>query len=388
MKILIACDSYKNCLSSTRIASILKSELKTVRPNWEIKNLSLADGGEGTVEALYYNIHDGQLAKMQVPGPFGKMHEANYLICENGTCAYLELANVCGIEIEKRLDAMHASTYGLGLLLKAVCSMPQIKKIVVGIGGSASTDGGAGLLQGMGAVFFDRNNDQIFEAVGGIDLPRIKRCDLEVPLRLLANKELVICSDVQNPLCGTNGAAYVFAPQKGADQNQVAELDKNLEYFFNLLKEQGFCQSCSNPGDGAAGGTGFALQEVLHGKICSGGEYLLNLANFSRYAEQTDILITGEGRSDSQTLQGKLPFQAAKLAKQFKQCKVILLSGAVKDETELLDSGYFDAVFSISSGPCSLEDALNDTEKNLKIYARNIAALCGEKNYAEKNCHC
>jgi glycerate kinase len=155
-----------------------------------------------------------------------------------------------------------------------------------------------------------------------------------------------------------------------------------------MLKEQGLCNTCSGKGDGAAGGTGFALQEVLHGKICSGGEYLLNLANFSRYAEQTDILITGEGRSDSQTLQGKLPFQAAKLAKQFKQCKVILLSGAVKDETELLDSGYFDAVFSISSGPCSLEDALNDTEKNLKIYARNIAALCGEKNYAEKNCHC
>lgn len=377
MKILIACDSYKNCLSSTRIASVLKTEFKNIHSDWEIKNLSLADGGEGTVEALYYNLQDSQVCKMQLPGPFGKMHDANYLICENGSCACVELANVCGIEIEKRLDAMHASTYGLGLLLRHIAEMPQIRKIVVGIGGSASTDGGAGMLQGMGARFFDHNEDEIFESVGGAHLPNIKRCDLEMPLRLIENKELIICSDVQNPLCGTNGAAYIFAPQKGATPDQVIELDRNLEYFFNLLKEQGFCQSCSNPGDGAAGGTGFALQEILHGKVCSGGEYLLQLANFAEYAEQADILITGEGRSDAQTLHGKLPFQAARLAKKYKNCKVILLSGAVKDEDELLDSGYFDAVFSISSGPCMLEEAIQNTEKNLKIYARNIAALCG-----------
>lgn len=380
MKILIACDSYKNCLSSTQIASVLKQEFKSVHPDWEIKNLSLADGGEGTVEALYYNIQNSKLEKIRLPGPYGKIHEASYLLTENNTCACLELANVCGIEIEKRADAMHASTYGLGILLKHICSMPQIRKIVIGIGGSASTDGGAGLLQGMGGRFFDRNEDQIFEAIGGIDLPRIKRCDLEIPLRLLENKELIICSDVQNPLCGTNGAAYIFAPQKGASPEQVIELDRNLEYFFNILKEQGFCQSCSNPGDGAAGGTGFALQELLHGRICSGGEYLLELADFESYAAQADILITGEGRSDAQTLQGKLPFQAAKAAKKYPKCKIILLSGAVKDEAKLLDSGYFDAVFSISSGPCSLDDAIGNTEKNLKIYARNIAALCGEKN--------
>ena len=177
-------------------------------------------------------------------------------------------------------------------------------------------------------------------------------------------------------MTGTNGAAHIFAPQKGATPEQVLELDSNLEYFFNILKEQGFCHSCSNPGDGAAGGAGFALQEILHGKLCSGGEYLLELANFRQYAAQADLLITGEGKSDSQTLQGKLPFQAAKIAKDYPQCKVILLSGALQDENILLDSGYFDAVFSIASGPVSLEQAIADTEKNLKIYARNIAAIC------------
>lgn len=379
MKILIACDSYKNCISSTAIASILRDEFKKIRPQWEIKNLSLADGGEGTVDALHCNIPDSHLHKITLPGPFGKLHEASYLICDNGTTACIELANVCGIEIENRLDAMQASTYGLGILLKHICSMPQIKKIVAGIGGSASTDGGAGMLQGMGARFFDADNNEIFEAIGGGRLPSIKRCDLEIPLRLIHGRELVICSDVRNPLLGDNGAAYVFAPQKGADPQQVIELDRNLEYFFNILKEQGFCQSCSRPGDGAAGGTGFALQEILHGKVCSGGEYLLEMANFSDYACQADILITGEGRSDAQTLQGKLPMQAAQKAKIFKKCRTILLSGAVKDSEILLDSGYFDAVFSISSGPCSLDEALQNTEKNLRIYARNIAALCGGK---------
>ncbi len=376
MKILIACDSYKNCLSSTKIAAILKAQFNAAHPHWEIKTLSLADGGEGTVEALYYNMPHSELKKSVLPGPFGRLHEANYLICENGTTACVELANVCGIEIEKRLDAMNASTYGLGLLLKEISSIPTVKKIIVGIGGSASTDGGAGLLQGMGARFFDCNNEEIFERACGRLLPKIKRCDLEIPLRLLEGKELFICSDVKNPLTGTNGAAHIFAPQKGATPEQVLELDSNLEYFFNILKEQGFCHSSSNPGDGAAGGAGFALQEILHGKLCSGGEYLLELANFRQYAAQADLLITGEGKSDSQTLQGKLPFQAAKIAKDYPQCKVILLSGALQEENVLLDSGYFDAVFSIASGPVSLEQAIADTEKNLKIYARNIAALC------------
>lgn len=375
MKILIACDSYKNCLSSTKIASVLKKTFNSVQPDWEIKTLSLADGGEGTVEALYYNISDAELKKIELPGPFGKLHEACYLICENGTTACIELANICGIELERRLDAMHASTFGLGLMIKHVASMDNIKKIIVGIGGSASTDGGAGMLQGMGGRFFNADNEEIFEAIGGGDLKKITRCDMELPLRLLENKELIICSDVRNPLLGENGAAYVFGPQKGASPDQVIELDKNLEYFYNLLKQEGYCRCCDSPGDGAAGGTGFALQEILHGKVCSGGEYLLNLANFSEYAAQADLLITGEGKSDAQTLQGKLPFQAANLAKNFKQCKVILLSGAVIDADILLDSNYFDAVFSIASGPCTLEKALSDTEKNLQIYARNIASL-------------
>ena len=155
MKVLIACDSYKNCISSTNIASILKKQFNSVRPDWEIKTLSLADGGEGTVEALYYNMPHSELKKITLPGPFGKLHEVNYLLCENGTAACIELANVCGIEVERKLDAMNASTFGLGLLLKEVSSLPDVKKIIVGIGGSASTDGGAGILQGMGARFFD-----------------------------------------------------------------------------------------------------------------------------------------------------------------------------------------------------------------------------------------
>ncbi len=380
MKILIACDSYKNCLSSTAIAAVLKKSFLNIRPDWEIKTLSLADGGEGTVEALYYNLPDAKLHKIDLPGPFGKIHEACYITCENDTAACIELANVCGIEIENRLDAMHASTYGLGLLLKHVCSLPDIRKIVVGIGGSASTDGGAGLLQGMGGRFFNADNEEIFETVNGGNLSKIVRCDMEIPLRLLDNKELVICSDVQNPLTGDNGAAYIFGPQKGASPEQVEILDRNLKYFAGLLKEQGYCRTCDNPGDGAAGGTGFALQEILHGKVCSGGEYLLKLANFAEYAAQADILITGEGKSDSQTLQGKLPYQAAKIAKQYKQCKTVLLSGAVADADILLDSNFFDAVFSISSGPGSLEKAIAETEKNLVIYARNIASLCAERN--------
>ena len=375
MKILIACDSYKNCLSSTKIASVLKKTFNAIRPDWEIKTLSLADGGEGTVEAMYYNLNDAELHKIDLPGPFGKIHEAHYIISDNGSTACIELANVCGIEIENRKDAMTASTYGLGLLLKHVASMEKIRKIVIGIGGSASTDGGAGMLQGMGGRFFDADNNEIFEAIGGGDLKKICRCDMEIPLRLVKNKELVICSDVKNPLTGENGAAYIFAPQKGASPEQVYELDKNLKYFFEILKVHGYCRTCDNPADGAAGGTGFALQEILGGEVCSGGEYLLKLANFAEYAAQADILITGEGKSDAQTLQGKLPYQAAKTAKQFKQCKVILLSGAITDAEVLLDSNYFDAVFSIASGPVSLERAIAETEKNLQIYARNIASL-------------
>ena len=227
------------------------------------------------------------------------------------------------------------------------------------------------MLQGMGAIFFDSSNEQIFEAIGGIDLPRIKRCDMEIPLRLLNGRELIICSDVQNPLCGPDGAAYVFAPQKGATPEQLIELDRNLEYFFNLLKEQCFCQTCSNPGDGAAGGTGFALQEILHGKICSGGEYLLKLADFPRYAAQADILITGEGRSDMQTLQGKLPLIVARHARNA-GVPAILVSGSVALDSFDALSEEFAAVISLCHEPEELSAALTSAPENLRRIGRNI----------------
>jgi len=373
MKYLLALDSYKNCMDSLSVAQAVARGIQQKDANAIVDILPVADGGEGSVHAVCYQNSQAQLCQESVSGPIGKTHFAEYAWFEKTQMAWIELANICGIELlpGKHLDVMRASSFGVGEMLLKLYHR-GIYHFGIGIGGSASCDGGVGLLQALGAQFYNKEHQLIAVPAGGGDLKKIEFCDLTNLQEFIQKTNITIFSDVTNPLLGLDGTAAVFAPQKGADAKKIVELEDGLSHYYNILKFHKKSLECTIGGDGAAGGVGFALRGILNGKIVSGASEILSLAQFQQRLLSADCVITGEGRSDSQTLHGKLPVVIAEKAREQNKI-VILLSGAVLDMDHLLPK--FDAVFSIASGPGSLEDALANTAENLYAYGLNIASL-------------
>ena len=373
MKIIIAPDSFKGSLRSPEVCAAIEAGIKSVLPDATIISIPMADGGEGTVEAAVIST-GGHCEEVTVSGPLGVPVKACYGVPDGRPCAIMEMASASGIELlpAEQLNPLKTSTCGTGEIIRAICRK-GIQEIIIGIGGSATVDGGAGMAQALGFRFFDVDDKELPQGIGGGALDRISRVDCSMVEPSLKTCRIKVACDVTNPLLGLNGAARVFGPQKGATPEMVELLERNLAAYAEVLKHAGLCSGCDNPGDGAAGGLGFALRVLTKAQMVSGAELMIGITGLENHLKGSDLLITGEGCSDSQTVNGKLCAVVAETAKRA-GVPAVLLSGAVHGGSEVF-GGLFAGAFSIASGPCTLQEAISATRQNLFSASANIAGL-------------
>jgi glycerate kinase len=373
MKIIIAPDSFKGSLRSPEVCAALCRGLRSALPEAELVALPLADGGEGTTRVLVAAT-GGTLHEVTVHGPLMDPVAALYGITGDRTCAVIEMAAASGIELlaPERLDPLRATTFGVGELVRAILDT-GVSTLLFGIGGSASVDGGAGMAQALGARFFDAQGELLPDGIGGGELERIAAVDFAALDPRLRNINVKVGCDVTNPLLGPRGAAAVFGPQKGAGPAAVARLERNLAHWRGLLQAAGVTDAADRPGDGAAGGLGFALRVIYQGELASGAALVIEAVGLRRELRDADLLITGEGRTDNQTAGGKLCSVVAEAAAAA-GVPAILASGAVSGDPDVLHR-YFAAAFSIARGPGSLAGAMRDTAANLELFGANLGAL-------------
>ena len=370
-KIIFAPDKFKSCMTAPQVCSILTAAFQDIFPGTELLSLPMADGGDGTVESILAAT-GGERVTVRVTGPLGKKVDASFGLCRNGECAVLEMASASGIALLDRteLDPLHATTYGTGELIKAALDR-GVKEIVLGIGGSATVDGGAGMAQALGYRLLDENGADL--PFGGSALLNLKSIDAsQADPRLFETRFRVAC-DVTSPLLGPTGSAAVFGPQKGASPDDVILLEKALSVLNDVWLKQNMLTPSALPGDGAAGGLGAGLRAFCNAHPESGAHLVMDTLELERHLEGADLVITGEGCTDSQTGEGKL---CGELAKKAHACgvKVLLLSGALEGR----DEDYiplFDYAFSTSTGRADLSEILAHGPEDLYFTARNIARL-------------
>ena len=367
MRAVIAMDSFKGSLSSVAAGKAVKEAILEVSKDSVVEIFPLADGGEGTVDALTAGMR-GQLIKIPVTGPLGEPVEAVYGILPDNT-AVVEMAAAAGLPLvpEEKRDPMVTTTYGVGQILLDAVSR-GCKTFLVGIGGSATNDGGTGMLRALGFSFLDGNGDPVPHGAQGLE----KLVSITGKLQeSLKDCTFRIACDVANPLCGENGCSAVFAPQKGAKPEDIPKMDNYLKRFAALAGGDS-----QTPGAGAAGGLGFAFMHFLGGTLEPGAQIVLQQTGIEKAIEKADIIITGEGRLDGQSVMGKAPMAVAALGKKYGK-PVIALCGCVGDGAELCNDGGVTAYFSITPGVITLEEAL-DTQhayKNLKNTAKQVLRL-------------
>lgn len=369
MKIIIAPDSFKGCLRSSEVCTALKKGILSFIPDAEIISVPMADGGEGTVDSVV-NATKGSLHRVTVTGPLGAEVEALYGSIGKTGSAVMEMASASGIELvpEGDLNPMKATTFGTGELINEILNA-DYKEIIIGIGGSATVDGGAGMAQALGFRFFDRDGNDV--PSGGAGLEQIAEINTDSVNPKLKSSRIRVACDVTNPLLGANGAAKVFSPQKGADKQMVEKLESGLSNFSQVMISAGLIESVDKPGDGAAGGLGAGLRAFCDAEIVSGAELLIKINRLEDALKEADVLITGEGCTDSQTCSGKLCSVIAQKASEF-GVKILLVSGLVKGDKESYKE-YFSSVFSISEAYDSIEQAILDAEDNLIKTGKQIA---------------
>ncbi len=371
MRILVAPDSFKECLTAAQVSSAIVAGWRQAAPDDEIVELPMADGGEGTTEILV-NTRQGRLRHCQVEGPLGEPVSAYYGVIDDGRTAIVEVAQASGLQCvpESQRDALCSSSYGTGELLR-IALESGAETIIIGLGGSACTDAGAGLLQALGANLLDQDGEQISR--GGSALASLATIDLSAALERVAGVNLIVATDVSNLLLGEQGAARVFGPQKGAGVNSVGLLERNLQHFARCASAHGF-EVSKFPGSGAAGGIGGALGGMLAAQIRSGVQIVLEALEFEQALVNADLVITGEGSMDSQSAAGKVPAGVCAMAKRA-NVPVIGLAGMVGSELQALHDIGLAAVFSIAQGPTSKADALSNASINLQNTAQQISRL-------------
>ena len=370
MKIIISPDSFKGALRADKAAAALAAGWKSVRPGDEILQIPLSDGGEGLASALKKSLN-GEV--LPIPSHDALMREITAEVVVSGKkSAVIESAQANGIELlsKEELNPLAATTYGVGEILRYLLDAGY-EDFIIGIGGSATVDGGAGMLQALGAEFYDASGNLFPPGIGGGALHDVVKADFSHLHSKIKSGSIKVACDVTNPLCGDNGAAKIFGPQKGATPDMVAALDRNLLHYAKLCQYSG-----DAPGDGAAGGLGFALRNILGAEIVSGAELVMEYSGFNAALPGSDLVITGEGCSDNQTAFGKLCACAA-IKAHAHNVPVVLFSGALRGETDDLEA-LFDGCFSIARGPCSLAEAMADTEKNLYHAGANAARIAGK----------
>ena len=373
MKIILAFDSYKNCLTSPEVCEIVRTAILHESPDWEVVSLPLGDGGEGTARAVAA-ASGGVMKKCIVHDPLFRKVEAGWGILPDNSAVF-EMAQASGIEllsVDER-DPMAATSYGTGELLKHILCDRKVSTVTIGIGGSATVDGGIGMLQALGVKFLNGEGNVIAVPASAADIASIADIDMSEITPEIKTAKIRVACDVTNPLCGENGAAKVFAPQKGADSMMVDVLENNLAKFGALTVSCGIAENSTSAGDGAAGGVGFALRNFLKAELVSGAELVLEAVKFDQHLKDADLVITGEGCSDGQTVCGKLPAVVAGYARK-SGVPAVLVSGSLGSGAEKLQD-VFTAVFSLTSTVCTLEEAIKNTPSNLTRTARAITNL-------------
>ena len=384
MKIIIAPDSFKESLSAEGVASAIGKGFSDVFPDAELVLLPVADGGEGTTDALVAAT-SGQRISQAATGPIGESVDAFWGVLgqavqgvEGGTLvsktAVIEMAAASGLDLitREQRDPLTTTTRGTGELILAALDQGA-EHIIVGLGGSATNDAGAGMLQALGVKLLDEVGKDI--PAGGGGLSQLHSIDLsDMDSRLQAVRFEVAC-DVDNPLVGPNGASAIFGPQKGATPELVRLLDKNLEHFAKLTLAATGQDIVNAPGAGAAGGLGGAFLGYLNANLKSGIDIVLDAVAFESHLEGASLVVTGEGRIDSQSVRGKTPVGVSKRAKAFGNIPVIALAGSVASDAEVVYEHGIDAVFSVVQGVTTLENALAEADENLYRTAHNVARV-------------
>ncbi|MDA7746734.1 glycerate kinase [Psychromonas sp.] len=373
MKIVIAPDSFKESLTAQQVCTAIKTGMQRVFPDAEFHLIPVADGGEGTVQSLVDATH-GHIVNLTVTGPLKQPVDAFYgVLGDHSKTAVIEMAAASGLHhVAPNLrDPKKTSSYGTGELIKAALDQ-GVTKIIIGLGGSATNDGGIGMLAALGVTFLDHEGNAIEPNGGSLGLIKQINTDALDP-RLTACEVLVAC-DVDNPLCGKLGATSVFGPQKGATEADIELLDAGLKHYGECIKQQLNIDVLDKPGAGAAGGMGAALMAFANASLRPGIELVLEAVRLSKYMVNTELVITGEGRIDNQTVYGKTPMGVAKVAKQF-NIPVIGIAGSLGAKHQAVYECGIDAVFAAVPGAMTLQQAFADANHNVENVAENIAKL-------------
>lgn len=374
MKVIVALDSFKGSLSSMEAGLAVKTGILAACPDAHVLVKPLADGGEGTADALTSGL-GGEKISLTVTGPLGFPVTASYGYLKEKNLAILELASAAGITFvtESEKDPLSASTYGVGeIILDAI--ERGCRHFIVGLGGSATNDGGVGMLQALGYRFLDENGKEV--GCGGKALSDIASvCKAHVH-PLLSHCRFQVACDVTNPLCGPHGATYIYGPQKGVTEDLKASLDSAMAHYASVTEQFTGTAFRDTPGAGAAGGAGFAFLSYLHASLVPGTHLVMETLRFAEELQTADIVVTGEGRLDAQTVMGKAPIRVAQLAKK-SGCMVIALSGSVTKEAASCNAAGIDAFFPILGSILTLEEALRPATatENLSRTAEQVFRL-------------
>jgi glycerate kinase len=363
MKIVIAPDSFKGCLNALNAALAMRRGVQRVYPDCAIDMIPMADGGEGTVDAILCAVR-GERIKIKVTDPLGRLIEAVYALIDEGETALIEMAAASGLTLlsNQERNPRITSTQGTGLLIRDALDH-GVKKILLGIGGSATNDGGAGLAVALGVKLLDAQGNELPQ--GGAALVRLDNIDMSGLDPRLAKVKIEVACDVQNPLCGPEGASVVYGPQKGANPEDIRVMDTALQNFGEVLSRVAGANLLELAGGGAAGGLGTGVVGFLGAKLRPGSQMVLEVANADDKIKHADLVLTGEGRTDFQTAYGKVPVGVSALAQKY-SVPVFVISGSVEGSPDFLAGVGVASCFSVAEGPATLDEAFQKAEEQLE----------------------
>lgn len=372
MKIVIAPDSFKESLSAMQVAEAIEQGFSEIFPQAEYIKLPMADGGEGTVESMVAAT-GGERVHVNVTGPLGQPVNGFFGWMGDGETAVIEMAAASGLHLvaPEQRNPLITTSFGTGELILAALNHGA-RKIILGIGGSATNDGGAGMMQALGAHFHDIDGKELH--VGGAALAQLASVDLSQLDARLAQTDILVACDVDNPLCGAKGASAVFGPQKGATPERVKQLDAALQHYGEKIELATGKSVLNVAGAGAAGGMGAALFGLLNARLQPGIEIVTEALKLADAVQGADLVITGEGRIDSQTIHGKTPVGVARVAKRY-DIPVIAIAGGMTPDYSVVHQHGLDAVFSVLNRIQTLPEALEGARENVRVTARNVAAV-------------
>lgn len=376
MKFVIAPDSFKESLTALEVATAIETGFKRIFPDADYVKLPMADGGEGTVQSLV-DATQGKLIECEVTAPLGDKVKSFFGLSGDGKTAIIEMAAASGLHLvppEKR-NPLLTTSYGTGELIKLALDL-GVESFILGIGGSATNDGGVGMLQALGMQCLDSQDKPI--GFGGAELANIVKIDVQQLDPRLQQVHIEVACDVNNPLCGECGASAIFGPQKGATPEMVKQLDAALSHFAEIAERDCGKQIRDQAGAGAAGGMGGGLLLLPSVQLKAGIQIVLDRLHLIDYVKDADVVITGEGRIDAQSIMGKTPIGVARTAKQFNK-PVIAIAGCLREDYDVVFEHGIDAVFPIIHQLGDLSDILKQGEQNLISTAQNVARVLAFK---------